>query len=114
MTPPFLQKLGLVQLSEVVLRHNAIRTVEPWAFSGLRRLRYLDLSHNHLQMLYPNTFAANRGLKTLLLAGNNLARLPSDRPLAAAPRLQVGRGRGRGRERNNNFDNYFRSSRCWT
>lgn len=79
-----------MQLKELNLRRNAIRMVGSWAFSGLRRLRALDLSYNHLQVLYPNTFASNGGLKVLLLAGNNLARLPADRPLVTAPRLQVG------------------------
>lgn len=83
------QKLGLVQLRELKLSHNAIRDVHPWAFAGLRWLRYLDLSDNHLEALLPNTFAGNRGLQTLLLAGNNLARVPYDAPLLRAPRLQV-------------------------
>ncbi|XP_034252685.1 uncharacterized protein LOC117652131 [Thrips palmi] len=83
------QELGLVQLQELHLQHNAIRAVGSWAFTGLRRLRVLDLSYNHLQTLYANTFASNRGLNTLVLAGNNLARLPADQPLPAAPRLQV-------------------------
>lgn len=83
------QELGLVQLRELWLQHNAIHTVGPWALTGLRRLRVLDLSYNHLQTLYANTFASSRGLNTLILAGNNLARLPADQPLPAAPRLQI-------------------------
>ncbi|KAE8751215.1 hypothetical protein FOCC_FOCC002043, partial [Frankliniella occidentalis] len=80
---------GLTRLLELHLARNGLREVGAWAFAGLRRLRLVDLSHNHLQTLHPGTFDDNRGLKVLLLAGNNLASLPADRPLLAAPRLQV-------------------------
>ncbi|XP_042529249.1 leucine-rich repeat-containing protein 26 [Dipodomys spectabilis] len=73
---------GAQALVRLDLRGNALRAVHARAFWGLRALQWLDLSANRLEALAPGTFAPLRALRSLSLADNRLALLD---PAALGP-----------------------------
>ncbi|KAJ8970123.1 hypothetical protein NQ317_003841 [Molorchus minor] len=66
--------VGLIFMEKLLLSHNPISYMEPGAFVGIRKVRYLELE-NAVSHLQPSVFADLRLLETLILKGSRIASL---------------------------------------
>ncbi|KAK3571804.1 hypothetical protein QTP86_020594 [Hemibagrus guttatus] len=62
-------------LEQLLLHKNAITTLEPEAFSGLRHLKILKLNLNRIKILAANDFQSLHSLEVLLLDENVIERI---------------------------------------
>ncbi|XP_068601073.1 trophoblast glycoprotein-like [Brachionichthys hirsutus] len=83
-------------MATLSLSHNGIRTIEPYAFLGLPRLRALDLSHNQLTSISARAFHGLAELRSLHLnasiwprAATQLANALSAQSLRNLHRLEL-------------------------
>uniref|UniRef100_A0A1B6M7N2 LRRNT domain-containing protein n=1 Tax=Graphocephala atropunctata TaxID=36148 RepID=A0A1B6M7N2_9HEMI len=83
------QDLGLVEIVELVMRHNSIRTIGLHSFTGLTYLQSVDLTGNNLYQILPWTFHDNSNLKSVSLSGNPLGHIVSPGPFLDIPSLEA-------------------------
>uniref|UniRef100_A0A1B6CMR3 LRRNT domain-containing protein n=1 Tax=Clastoptera arizonana TaxID=38151 RepID=A0A1B6CMR3_9HEMI len=80
--------LGLLDLVEINLGFNSIRSIGLHAFAGLVHLNHLDLKGNHLYHILPWTFHDNPSIKRLILSNNPIGH-NADGMLLDVPTLEV-------------------------
>lgn len=67
-----------VNLKEFRAENVSLKRIEPNAFDGCGKLKYLDLRHNNLTHLDKNVFKFNRELEGITLQDNNFEKIDVD------------------------------------